>query len=348
MSSLNRIQDSEKELAPVVFFAFNRPSHTQEALLALSKNDLAQDTDLFVFIDGPRGPEDFESISQVNLVIAKIVGFKSIQIIHRPYNYGLAKNIVEGVSDIIARRGKVIVLEDDILTSEAFLNYMNNALSYFQNEKKVWHISGYMEPINSSRDKDTFFWRAMDCWGWGTWDDRWKFYEKNPAKLISEFSKNDIYLFNLEGSYDFWSQILNNLKGEINSWAIFWYAVIFKNNGLCLSPYVSYSQNIGFDGSGVHCNSDLTKQHRYRLNATREFNPPKAILEDLEAINLFKEFQNLSKKRADDLINSIEPIKAYESKTNFQENGRNLIKKIIPSSVGATLRKSINFLRRIK
>ena len=101
----------------------------------------------------------------------------------------------------------------------------------------------------------------MNCsGGWATWADRWKYFERNPEKLIEEFSKEDIYHFNLEGAYDFWNQVQQNIDGKLFTWAIFWYATIFKNDGLCLNPVHSLVQNIGHDGSGCHCAKGVYKE----------------------------------------------------------------------------------------
>lgn len=332
-------------LAPVVFFAFNRPSHTEETLRALAANDLAIETDLYIYVDGPRNIDDQNLISQVNAVLSNLKGFKSIEVIHRSVNYGLAKNIIDGVSEILQKKQKVIVLEDDILTSQAFLTFMNSALNLYKNENKVWHISGYVDPLKTSRIRDTFFWRVMDCWGWATWADRWSFYEKNAKKLVSEFSGEEIHRFNVDGESDFWSQVLANLNGEINSWAIFWYASIFKNQGLCLSPFVSYTQNIGFDGSGVHCHFDQAKQGRHSLNPIRRFTPPKKLMEDPEAVYLMKQFFRSPVRHIDHLGG--EPIGDLDA--NMQNNVRTKIKKflkaVLPSRVRLRLRKLINLLR---
>lgn len=101
----------------------------------------------------------------------------------------------------------------------------------------------------------TFLWRTMNCWGWATWSNRWDHFEKNAEKLVQDFSRRDVYEFNLFNSENFWGQVIANKKNKINTWAIFWYAVIFMNNGLCLNPSAQYVLNIGLDGSGEHCGS---------------------------------------------------------------------------------------------
>jgi len=239
-------------LSPILLFVYNRPNHTQQTLAALSVNFLASESDLFIYSDAPKNQEAVEGVQTVRSLIKNVQGFNSVTIIERDKNWGLANSIIDGVTSIVNQYGKVIVLEDDMITSSNFLQFMNKALNYYENEKKVWHISGWNCLNNVDGMEDIFFWRVMNCWGWATWKDRWQYYEKDVDKLISQFTKKDIYRFNINGAENFWEQVLENKMGKINTWAIFWYATIFQKNGLCLSATRSFVRNIGLDGTGVH------------------------------------------------------------------------------------------------
>jgi len=148
---------------------------------------------------------------------------------------------------------------------------MNKALDYYENEKKVWHINGSNYPIKTSGLEDIFFWRAMGCWGWATWKDRWKYFEKDVDKLINMFSRKDIYRFNLNNATEMWDQVIANKEDKINTWAIFWYATIFKNDGLCLNPTITFIKNIGLDGSGVHCGINPSMETKIINNKEIDF-----------------------------------------------------------------------------
>jgi hypothetical protein len=223
------------------------------------QNILAPESDLFIFADGPKENaqvEQLEEIKKTREVINSEKWCKTVSIIASEKNKGLADSIITGVTEIINKFGKIIVLEDDIITSPYFLNFMNNALDFYANESKVWHISGYIYPIDKQGLEDAFFWRTMDCWGWATWKERWAYFKKDPDELIANFRKRDIYSFNINGTdRNMWRQVIGNKTGILNTWAIFWYAAIFQQHGLCLSPAVSFVRNIGFDGSGVHSGS---------------------------------------------------------------------------------------------
>lgn len=281
-------------LAPIVLFVYKRQWHTKQTVEALQKNELANHSDLFIFSDGPKSEKDIDNVKEVRDYIKTIDGFKKINIIEREKNWGLANNIIDGVTKIVNEYGKIIVLEDDLVTSPYFLKFMNEALEMYKDEEKVWHISGWNYPIEADGLGDIFFWRVMNCWGWATWVDRWKHYEKNIDEITNEFTKKDIKRFNLDGVENFWGQVIANKKGKINSWAIFWYAVIFKNNGLCLNPTVSFVQNIGLDGSGIHCGkNDIFISN---LNNKRDVLFEKNVDESQTAVELVKKFYLLKRK----------------------------------------------------
>jgi len=236
------------KLSPIVLFAYSRKKSLEKTINYLKKNKLAKKSELFIFSDGYKSKKDKLNVDQVRSYLNKINGFKKTKIIYRKKNFGLAKNIVSGVTEIIKKYNKVIVLEDDIIVSANFLDYMNLSLKNFKNKKKIWHINGWNYDFNFPKIKrNTFYWRGMHCWGWATWNDRWENYQKNPKEMINNWTKNKITKLNYDNSYNFWSQILRNNSGLINTWAIFWYSSIFENNGLCLSPVTSLTKNIGDD-----------------------------------------------------------------------------------------------------
>lgn len=281
---------SLENLAPICLFAFNRPEHTRQTLAALAESPLAAHSDLIVYLDGPRTEAEGALVDAVAQVVEAQEGFASVSLNRREANAGLARSIQDGVSAVMQSRGKAIVVEDDIVTSPAFLSYMNLALDRYEADRRVWHIAGYNEDLAPLQDRPgPMFWRFMSCWGWASWADRWQHFERDPEKLVSEFSAEDIHRLNLDGAEDFWSQVLGNLRGEIRTWAIFWYVTIFRNGGLCLSPCQSYAQNIGFDGSGTHCGTSEPSAERV-LNL--DFNPllPDDVAEDRAALEALRRY----------------------------------------------------------
>jgi len=255
-----------KNLAPIVLFVYNRPFHTQKVIEALQKNREATYSDLFIFSDAPKKEDASEKVEQVRNYIKTISGFKSVTIKEQTQNQGLAKSIINGVTEVVNKFGKIIVLEDDIETSPYFLKFMNDALSFYENEKQIWSITGFAYPIENKKLPAAFCFFAMCCWSWGTWADRWKHYDKNPDKYILQMSKKDINRFDYHNTTGMFSQITANKTGELNTWAIFWYAVQFVNRGFQIMPTKPLAKNIGMDNSGVHCKATSIYDYKYNEN----------------------------------------------------------------------------------
>lgn len=243
---------TDNNYAPIVMFVYNRPEHVKQVIDNLKKCDLAIDSDLYIYSDAAKTDNQIEKVNEVRKLCEQIKGFNSVTLIKQDNNFGLAKNIIEGVTSIINQYGKIIVLEDDLLVSQQFLLYMNKCLDNYTDDKTIWHISAWNYPIEASGLPEVFPIRVMNCWGWATWKDRWQHFEKNPEKLMHQFNKKMIYDFDMNDSGSFWSQVVANHQNKINTWAIFWYATIFLHHGLCINPRYSLITNIGHDGSGTH------------------------------------------------------------------------------------------------
>ncbi|MFT7091836.1 MAG: hypothetical protein ACJAXW_003278 [Candidatus Azotimanducaceae bacterium] len=238
--------------APIALFVYNRPVHTRRTIAALGQNTLALESDLIIFSDGARAGSETE-VKEVRKYLATVSGFRDVKVIERDSNYGLARSITTGVTDLIETFGEVIVLEDDMVTSPGFLAYMNEGLNFYRSISKVWHISGWCFPVEVKGDqkKDVYLWRGMNCWGWATWADRWQHYNNDPDQHLS-WPRQYRREFDLNDSGLFWSQMEANRKHKINTWAVYWYATIYQHDGLCADPYAPMLQNIGIDGSGHH------------------------------------------------------------------------------------------------
>lgn len=246
---------SAAKTAPVALFVYARPQHTRRTVEALAANEGAAATDLIIFSDAAKDEQALPAVREVRQYVASITGFRSVTVHEQDRNLGLADSIINGVSSVVAAHGAVIALEDDIVTSPYFLRYMNDALRLYAQDEQVMHIAGHMFPINTAGLPETFFMRQSSCWGWATWARAWKHFTRDSASIMERFSGAAIRRFNLDGTMDYWSQLLANQRGDLRTWAVFWYASIFMRKGLCLHPRESLTRNIGFDGSGENCGS---------------------------------------------------------------------------------------------
>lgn len=239
-------------LAPVALFAFRRPKHTQKVVDALLRSALAVETDLIAFIDGPITAEDQEDVRKVTETLEAVDGFRSITIHKSPRNRGLSSSIVGGISSVLAEHDRVIVLEDDIVVSPYFLEFMNSGLAEYSNDRNVASIHGYCYPVGRPLP-ELFFLRGADCWGWATWARAWSHFNPSGQESLDALKRTDqLRDFDLGGSAPFSKLLKGQIQGTNDSWAIRWHASAFLSNMLTLYPGTSLVRNIGIDGSGTH------------------------------------------------------------------------------------------------
>lgn len=240
-------------LAPIVVFVYNRLDHIKLTIDSLKKNPSSTESDLIIYSDAPKSSNFSHSVNEVRKYIKEIKGFKNVAIIERKRNLGLSNSIIFGVTEVLNKYGKVIVLEDDMYLSEYFLEYMNDALNLYEDEDTVVSIHAYCYPINKKLP-ETFFLKGADCWGWGTWSSGWEVFEKDGKKLLKELERNNLTKkFDFNNTYSYTEMLIDQIAGKNNSWAIRWYASAFLKNKLTLYPGRSLVYNIGNDNSGTHC-----------------------------------------------------------------------------------------------
>ena len=304
--------------APVVLFCYNRPAHTEECLTALRENDLASESVLYVYSDGPKenaSQEERDLIRQTRDVIRKSKWCKDVIIIESEKNMGLAASVIRGVTEVAERHGTVIVLEDDVITSKFFLKFMNDALTRYLDQGNVFMISGYNFPINEFEKKgESFFLPLITTWGWATWKRAWDNFDENATGY--EELKTNLQLrnkFNLDNAYNYTDMLIQQMESNsISSWGIRWWWSVFKMNGLGLYPDNSLVKNIGWDGSGRHSTAsnvfydagwrsdyeihifpsvaevDYQKFGLIKNYLRAKFSPPEVLSKSTETLSLFK------------------------------------------------------------
>ncbi len=252
--------------APIALFTYNRFEHTQATVEALQKNPEAANSEIIIFSDGPKSELDSPAIHKIRTYLKNLKGFKSLQIVERQKNLGLARSIISGVSEILAQHSRIIVLEDDLLVSPYFLKYMNESLELYENEEKVASIHAYVFPVNREIP-ETFFLKGAECWGWATWRRGWKFFEADGRILLKRMKSKSLQRsFDRGGTYPYTQMLRDQVEGRVNSWAIRWRASTFLEDKLTLHPARSLVKNIGFDGSGTH--SDISIRYDASLSSS--------------------------------------------------------------------------------
>ena len=242
-----------ENLSPILLFVYNRPAHTRRCIESLLKNSLSKESEIYIYADTAKDETNQTNVNQVRQYIHSINGFKNVTIIEREKNWGLARNIIDGVTTQVNRYGKVIVLEDDLIVAPHFLKFMNDALEAYKDEPRIGHI----QACDFTQDPtlpDTFLIRWTGSWGWATWDRAWKHFNPNGKELLQELENRHLtYTFDFNGKYGFTRMLRRQIEGKNNSWAIRWNASLFLKGILSLNVGRSLVQNEGFDGSGTNC-----------------------------------------------------------------------------------------------
>lgn len=308
-------------IAPIIVFVYNRPEHARSTLKAIAKNELASQSVLFIYADGPKSNATQEQIQKINKtreVIRKQQWCKEVYIIESDHNKGLAKSIISGVTEIVNNYGKVIVLEDDIVTSRGFLTYMNEALELYEKDEKVMHVSGYMYPHHKNLP-ETFFFNVPLCWGWATWSRAWKYFISDSKHLFDHFEKSGSWKqFNAFGGKVLQRQLERNIDGRLNTWFVKWHASVMIREGLTLYPRKSLIENIGYDSTGMH--GEMSEAYKDEI---------------VEQISVHRQKIVLSKKAA----KIIEGF--YIGRSSGKEDYKKVVRSIIPLSMRNGIRNFI-------
>ena len=247
-----------KNLAPIAVFTYNRLDLLKTLIHSLKKNSLSRNSTVYFFSDSWKSIANKKKVLQVRNFIQNISGFKKKKIILRNKNFGLAKNLINGISFVLKKNKKIIVLEDDLELSNKFLKYINTGLNIYKYEKKVASIHGWSLPINYKKNiPDYFFIKGADCWGWGTWKRAWKKFNPDGNELLNKIKYLNLEKkFNLNNSFNYFKMLKDQVEAKNNSWAIRWHASMFLQNMLTLYPKISLVQNNGTE-YGTHSNFDI-------------------------------------------------------------------------------------------
>ena len=294
-----------KTLAPVAVFVYNRPNNTKAVIEALQNNYLAKETDVFVFSDGPKNEKNKKSVDEVRSYLKTVTGFKSFTVIERKENYYIERNIIEGVTEIINRFGRIIVLEDDGVSARHFLSFMNDALDFYQNMEKVMHIATFTF-IKMPKDfRKTFFWSYSENTGggWGTWKNRWDKFQwfKNEREALSVMSDEQKKRVELGGV----TKSLGFLKLSPIPWDICWNIAINRNDGLSVNSPGALIRNNGlFNGTHFTALNMVLGKSLFDVELDEN---ERIVFDDSpvlnnQAIGLLKEFYGKMGKRTRDKV----------------------------------------------
>lgn len=279
--------------APIAIFAFNRPDHLRRTLEALAANELAAKSHVTFFCDGPRTAEEKIKTNAVRTIARAAQGFASVKVVERTQNMGCAAAVIDGLKQMFAHHEKLIVIEDDILTSPYTLRFLNDGLDFYENKKTVFNISAWSPPakifpIPKEYPYDVYAVQRFECWGWASWRDRFQNIDWGVTDY-EKFKESPLLrrAFN-RGGEDLSPMLDMQMDGKINSWAIRAAYTCFKNGQVGILPVFSYSTNIGME-SGTHCTDKNS-------NLDNDVTKAKKKIEFIETIFCDEEMQKLFRK----------------------------------------------------
>lgn len=295
--------------APIALFTYNRADKTQKAVESLLMNAEAKESDLFIFSDGAKNEKAIEGVEENRKYIHSISGFKAITIIEREKNWGLANSLIAGITDVINKYGRVIVVEDDLILSPYFLKFMNDGLEKYKDDDRVGTICGYTFPIKEKLP-DTFFLYFMHPWGWATWKRSWDLLNTDTKYLLRKM-RFKVKKFNMGGNCGSYGNLYCQKVGLVDSWYIRFYASLFLLKKINLFPGRSMIANSGCDGSGIHCGNDLMQMNYVNVMLEPICLCDIPIEESKCAYNAFKSFYDTNRPQSSRLLGVVGKVKSF-------------------------------------
>lgn len=302
---------------------YNRPALVRQALESLAANELADQSRLYIFSDGPKigaTRDQIARIEEVRKIIHGVTGFENVFISEADTNKGLAASVLDGVSAVIKDFGKVIVVEDDTILSPYFLRFMNDALNRYENNPEVFAVGGWNYFSNRSEQDPVLFFRYPDSIAWGTFARSWKLFEPDGKKLMQQLKERKLMRkFNGFRNLNYFERMLQwQIDGRVDSWAIRWTATSILHNGLTAFPPVSMAKKMGFSEESTHVKG-LDYNAGLQLARSAVMNFPARVTEDLKALRgrnrlLMKHIlpENSRLRRITNLIREQLPVSVHD------------------------------------
>ena len=249
---------SERLLAPVAVFVYSRLDKAKECLAALERCNLAGESEIHIFADGYKSEKDREKVLDVQKWVTNYAdnckAFGAVVLHIKEKNVGLAKSIISGATELLDKTGRVIVVEDDLIVSKGFLEYMNGALDFYEHDDNIWEIASYGYDLKALKKypNDLYLSYRASSWGWATWKDRWDQTDWDVKDYEQLQSSPEMQKLFCRGGGDLYPMLQMQMEGKLDSWAIRWNYAGSKRNMLTVYPKHGLVRNFGFDGSGTH------------------------------------------------------------------------------------------------
>ena len=269
------------ELAPIALFVYNRPEKAKRCIESLKNCEGFMQSKIIVFADGPKNLKDKNNTDSTRAVVEDLL-INTNSVFHfKKNNFGLANSLYRGVSKVLQKHEKIIVVEDDLIFNKGFLTFMNRSLNKYKDFKDVFQISGHVYGNNEMKYLNSgFFSTNTNSWGWATWRRAWKHFDEKTFNSNPILKLSDVYSFNIKNNYNYNKILEYQSRGKVDSWAIKWYYIVFMNSGKVFYPNVSLVKNCGFDGGGTHTFRNKKDQTLFNeINFEKVFFPKSTIID---------------------------------------------------------------------
>lgn len=227
-------------LTPILFVVFNRPDKTRrvfEQIRAIKPKRL------YVSADGPREDKLDEALKceEVRSIVKNIDWDCDVKFLFRDKNIGCSSALVSSIDWLFQNEESGIILEDDCLPDLTFFPYCNELLSKYKDDKNVMMISGSNLGFKSG-DSSYFFSKYGQIWGWATWKESWKKFERQIKINDSDLK------FNSKREKKYWNKNFSRVIWDVQ-WAVY---SVWKNDGIAILPNVNLISNIGFGSDATN------------------------------------------------------------------------------------------------
>jgi hypothetical protein len=242
---------AEVDVAVLILF-FTRPEPLKKVFDAIR---LARPSKLYLYQDGPRGPQDMAGIEACRQVVGddEIDWECDVQRNYQTVNAGCDPSNFNAQKWAFSLSDKCVIFEDDSIPSVSFIRFCKEMLDRYEHDERIVMVAGFnTDEVSPDVPDDYFFTTVFSIWGWASWRrviDRWDgqysfLDDEYNMHLLRQLVKERRYRKTmLQMCYDH-----RSLKKEYYE-SIFWASMMF-NHGLAIMPTKNLVNNLGVSAGG--------------------------------------------------------------------------------------------------
>lgn len=282
-------------MSPICLFVYKRYETTKLMLESLLACPECKDSELYVFMDEARNDDEAKAVERVRRLFDNLQGFKKVNLFPARMNKGMANSVIDGVTKVLQEHDDIIVLEDDLVVSPDFLQFMNAALKAYKDRSDIWSISGYtprLQELEGNGRNGVFVVPRAQCWGWATWRDRWETVDWEVSDFSRLAQSKELRKEFDKGGNDLFRTLEMERRERIESWAVRWAYAAAKQSRWTVNPMQSKVQNIGLKSSESHVGWH-DERHNVELHGNATVIDPD-VRADETLVKAFKKHHDLS------------------------------------------------------